>query len=257
MPGRHDDLARNRAVWTRTNEEYTDDSAALAWAKEEITWGVFGMPEEELGVLGDVAGLDVIELGCGTAYFSAWLAKRGARPVGVDVTPAQLETARRCMVETGVEFALVEASAEDVPLPDACFDLALSEHGASTWCDPYRWIPEAARLLRPGGRLVFMHTTPLAMICFPDVGDATTELLRPYFGMHRIEWTPEDGVEFQLTHGDWVDVLRRAGFEIDRLIELQAPEDATRHEHYSDFDPEWSRQWPAEEIWVAHKPAES
>ena len=63
--------------------------------EEEITWGVFGVPEREVGVLGDVSGLDVVELGCGTAYFSAWLARRGARPVGVDVTPAQLETARR------------------------------------------------------------------------------------------------------------------------------------------------------------------
>ena len=59
------------------------------------------MPEREVGVLGDVAGLDVIELGCGTAYFSAWLARQGARPVGVDVTPAQLETARRMQEETG------------------------------------------------------------------------------------------------------------------------------------------------------------
>ena len=66
-----------------------------------------------LGVLGDVSGLDVVELGCGTAYFSAWLARRGARPVGVDITPAQLETARRLMAETGIEFPLVEADAGD------------------------------------------------------------------------------------------------------------------------------------------------
>ncbi len=157
------------------------------------------------------------------------------------------------MAETGIEFPLVEASAEHVPLPNGSFDLALSEHGASTWCDPYRWIPEAARLLRPGGRLVFMLLTPLATICFPDVGDVTTELQRPYFGMHRIEWAPEDGVEFQLTHGDWIDVLRGAGFEIERLTELQTTEGATRHPHYSDHDPEWSRRWSAEEIWVARK----
>ncbi len=248
-----DYLAGNRAVWTQANAEYTDDQARRAWAQEEITWGVFSHSEQELSALGDVAGLDVVELGCGTAYFSAWLARRGARPVGVDITPAQLETARRCMADTGIEFPLVEASAEEVPLPDASFDLVLSEHGASTWCDPYRWIPEAARLLRPGGRLVFMHMTPLATICSPDVGDETTELQRPYFGLHRIEWTPEDGIEFQLTHGDWIEVLRKAGFEIERLIELRTPEGATRHDYYSDWDPEWSRSWPAEEIWVARK----
>jgi SAM-dependent methyltransferase len=248
-----DYVALNRERWTASNADYTDVDALRQWAKDEITWGVFGVPEAEIRALGEVSGLDVVELGCGTAYFSAWLAKRGARPVGVDVTPAQLETARRCMAETGIEFPLVEASAEDVPLPDASFDLALSEHGASTWCDPYRWIPEAARLLRPGGWLVFAHSTPFAFPHFPDVGDPSTELQRPYFGMHRFQWTPDDGVEFQLTYGGWIDVLRGAGFEIERLVELQAPADATRHEYYSDWDPEWSKRWPSEEIWVARR----
>ena len=89
-------------------------------------------------------------------------------------------------------------------MPDDSFDLALSEYGASVWADPYRWIPEAARLLRPGGRLVFLHGTPLAHLCYPDVGDATTQLQRPYFGLHSVQWTPEDGIEFQLTYGDWI-----------------------------------------------------
>jgi SAM-dependent methyltransferase len=250
-----DYVALNRERWTESNREYTDADALRSWEKPEITWGVFGVPEEELGVLGDLDGLDAVELGCGTAYFSAWLARRGARVVGVDVTPAQLETARRCMVETGIEVELLEASAEDVPLPDASFDLALSEHGASTWCDPYRWIPEAARLLRPGGRLVFCHSTPFFFPHLPEVGDPSRELQRPYFGMHRFQWTPEDGIEFQLTYGGWIDVLRGAGFEIERLVELQAPAAATRHEYYADWDPEWSRSWPSEEIWVARKPS--
>jgi SAM-dependent methyltransferase len=250
-----DYVALNRERWTRSNEDYTDRSAMRTWGRGDITWGVFGVPEDEVRVLGDVAGLDVVDLGCGTGYFSAWLAKRGARPVGVDVTPAQLETARRCMEETGIEFPLVEASAEEVPLPDESFDLALSEHGASNWCDPYRWIPEAARLLRTGGRLVFLHATPFAFVCFPEVGDATRELQRPYFGMHRFQWTPDDGIEFQLTYGGWIDVLRGAGLEIERLVELQVPERAERHQYYSDWDPEWGRHWPGEEIWVARKPA--
>jgi SAM-dependent methyltransferase len=248
-----DYVAQNRELWTTKNAEYTDPDARRAWAREEFTWGVFGIPETELRVLGDVDGLDLVELGCGTAYVSARLARLGARPVGVDPTPAQLETARRCMAETAIEFPLVEASAESVPLPDASFDLALSEHGASNWADPYRWIPEAARLLRPGGRRVFMHGTPLSFLCYPDVGDVTRELQRPYFGMHRFEWTPDSGVEFQLTYGGWIDVLRGAGLEIERLVELQAPEGAERHEYYSDHDPEWGRNWPIEEIWVARK----
>ena len=248
-------VARNRELWTTKNAEYTDPDARRAWAREDFSWGVFGVPEAEVDVLGDVDGLDVVELGCGTAYVSARLARMGARPVGVDPTPAQLETARRCMSETGIEFPLVEAYAESVPLPDASFDLAISEHGASNWADPYRWIPEAARLLRPGGRLVFIHGTPLSFLCYPDVGDVTKELQRPYFGMHRVEWTPETGVEFQLTYGGWIDVLRDAGLEVERLVELQAPADAARHAYYSDHDPEWARSWPMEEIWVARKPA--
>ena len=86
-------------------------------------------------MLGDVAGKDVIELGCGTAYFSAWLARRGARAGGW-TSPPRSSRRRGDAGETGIEFPLVEASAEDVPLPDASFDLVLSEYGASIWGDP-------------------------------------------------------------------------------------------------------------------------
>jgi len=131
-------LPGNVASWTKANAEFTDGAAPRQWAREEITWGVFGVPESTIGCVGDVAGLDVVELGCGTAYISAWLAKHGARPVGVDPTQAQLETARRMMRETGIEFPLVEAPGESVPLDDASFDLAVSEYGACLWADPYQ-----------------------------------------------------------------------------------------------------------------------
>src|ERR1700689_3117857 len=146
------EAAANRELWTRVNAEYTEEHAFRAWAAQEIAWGIFNVPETQVGVLGDVSGLDVVELGCGTAYLSAWLARRGARPVGVDLTAAQLDTARRCQDRFGISFPLGEAAAGDVPLPDAGFDLVVSECGASLWCDPSRWVPEAARLLRPGGR---------------------------------------------------------------------------------------------------------
>lgn len=250
-----DYVAENRALWTASNAQYTDEQADRAWRAEEITWGMFGNTETEVGVLGDVAGLDVVELGCGTAYFSAWLAGRGARPVGVDVTPAQLDTARRLQAETGISFPLIESSAEDVPLPDATFDLALSEYGASIWCDPYRWIPEAWRLLRPGGRLVFLCNSPLVMLCAVENEEATAErLLRPQREMHRMVW-PDGGVDFHLGHGDMFRVLRASGFEVENLIELYAPDGATTHEYYGFVTAEWARNWPAEEIWAARKPA--
>ena len=250
-----DYVAGNREIWTKTNAEFTDAEAERAWRDAEITWGIFGARESELGILGDVKGLDVVELGCGTAYFSSWLARRGARPVGVDVTPAQLDTARRLQGETGLEFPLIESGAEDVPLADASFDLALSEYGASIWCDPRRWIPEAHRLLRPGGRLVFMCETPLVLLCAVDVPDTTTDTLqRPQRGMYRFDW-PDGEVGFHLGHGDMFRVLRDSGFLVDDLIELYAPDDAETHPYYSYITADWARKWPAEEIWAARKPS--
>jgi SAM-dependent methyltransferase len=249
-----DYVARNRALWTRTNAEYTDRAAERAWSDRPFTWGVFGVPEAEVDALGDVAGLDVIELGCGTAYLSAWLARREARPVGVDVTPAQLDTARRMQEETGLVFRLVEASAEAVPLADASFDLAVSEYGASLWCDPARWVPEAARLLRSGGRLVFVTNSMLATLCVPwGPGPATESLQRPQRGIYAVAWEHEDGLEFHVGHGEWIDVLRRAGFEVERLVELFAPDDATDHPYYDTASVAWARKWPSEDLWVARK----
>jgi len=247
------DALRNREIWTQENAEYTGPKALDAWRQEEIRWGVFQVPEPEVGALPDVADKDVVELGCGTAYFSAWLAKRGARPVGVDVTPAQLATAARCQQELGIEFPLVEASAEDVPLPDASFDLALSEYGASIWCEPQRWVAEAARLLRPGGELVFLVNSTLAILCSPDEGKVAEQLQRPQFGMYRFEWLPDKEVNFYIPHGEWIRVLGERGFEIVALHELQAPADAEDHPHYEFVSAEWAKKWPSEDIWRARK----
>src|SRR4029079_10017316 len=153
-----DSLAKNIEQWTKNNEEALEARAPQRWARTSVTWGVFGIREEDLGSpLGDVRGLDVVELGCGTAYFSAILAKLGAKPVGVDPTPAQLATARRMQKESVITFPMVQAPGERVPLPDASFDLAVSEYGASLWAVPERWIAEAARLLRPRRRPRVMH----------------------------------------------------------------------------------------------------
>ena len=247
-----DDAARNRELWTRSNAEHTGARARAAWAKEEIDWGVFAIPESEVHVLGDVRGLDVVELGCGTAYVSAWLAKRGAKPIGVDVTPAQLETARAMQIEFGLEFPLIEADAAATGLPDASADLVISEYGASIWVDPYRWIPEASRLLRAGGELVFLRNSTLVILCSPDGDEPAGELLaRPQFGLHRLDcW---DGVEFHLAHGDWIRLLRANDFEILDLVELQAPVTAETHEYYDYVSGDWAKKWPAEEIWRARK----
>jgi len=245
-------VPRNVEVWTKVNAEYTGPRARESWAQDDLDWSVFGIPESQLGVLGDVAGLDVVDLGCGTAYLSAWLAKRGARPVGVDPTPAQLATAREMQDEFDLHFPLVEAVAEDVPLADASFDLAISHYGASIWADPYRWIPEAARLLRPGGRLVFLRNSPISIICMSLEG-ITEQLQRPQRELGRLEWPDTHEVEFHLPHGELIDLLRANGFTVERLLELYAPEGAETHAYYAYVTPEWASKWPAEEIWVARK----
>lgn len=258
MPGDPEYAGTNRAHWTLANARYTDAHAVEAWARPEVTWGVWHQPEARIGALPEVAGLDVIELGCGTGYFGAWLKRLGAgRVLGVDITPAQLATARRLNEQTGLDLEFVEANAESVPLPDGSFDLAVSEYGASIWCDPYRWIPEAGRLLRPGGELVFLATSTLATLCAPDVGPTVTERLqRPQRGLHRLEWREEDGdssIEFALGHGEMFRVLRVNGFDVLDLIELYAPDGATDHPYYSFIPAAWAGRWPAEEIWRARK----
>ncbi len=233
--------------------------ASRAWSQDEPTWGMLRIPDSSAHALPDsVAGLDVIELGCGTAYFSALLARRGARPVGVDNSPKQLATVRRMQAQFGIDFPLHLVNAEELPFSDASFDLAISEYGASIWCDPGKWIPEAARVLRPGGQLIFLVNGVLVMLCSgpEDTEDMPIDgcFRRPYFGMHRFEWPDSDGVEFHLNHGDMIRRLRSSGFAIEDLIELQAPADTGRATPLIPYVPdEWARQWSAEEIWCVRK----
>jgi SAM-dependent methyltransferase len=245
----------NRDAWTKSNERYTDGRAEAEWAQEEISWGVWHTLESAVKVLPDVRGKDVVELGCGTAYVGAWLKRRGARRVvGVDITPAQLTTAQRLNRKTGLGLELVEANAENVPLRDGSFDLAVSEYGASIWCDPLKWIPEAARLLRSGGELVFLRNSTVSMLCMPDTGKVAEALQRPQRGMYRLEWTDDDpGVEFHLGSGDLIRLLRTTGFEILDLVEVFASEDASDHAEYAYVPAAWARRWPAEEIWRVRK----
>jgi SAM-dependent methyltransferase len=250
-----DYVPQNVEVWTKINAEYTDEAARSSWANESIHWGIWGVPESELRILGDLEGVDAVELGCGTAYMSAKLARRGARVVGVDPTPAQLDTARRMQAEFGLEFPLVEAVGEHVPLRDSSFDIVHSEYGASIWADPYRWIPEAARLLRARGRLIFLRNSTLLVLCQQLEPPAGERLVRAQHGLHKIEWPDTGEVEFHLGHGEWIDLLRENGFEVERLIELYAPDDAETHQYHDNVTADWARKWPAEEIWVARKRA--
>jgi SAM-dependent methyltransferase len=246
----------NRAYWNDLAASYEADGVAK-WAAEEPTWGIWSVRESELGVLpDDLDGLDAIELGCGTGYVSAWLARRGAHPTGIDNSEEQLATARGLQGRFGLEFPLLHGNAERVPIADESFDLAISEYGASIWCDPHEWIPEAARLLRPGGQLIFLVNGILQMLCDPDEGEdvpAGERLVRPLFGMHRMVWSEGPAsVEFHLPHGELIALLRRSGLQVEELIEVRPPADATSR--YTHVSLEWSRRWPCEEVWKARKP---
>jgi SAM-dependent methyltransferase len=251
-----DHVRRNRAEWDQWAADFVANGE-VSWrlGPGDEKWGIWDIPERELHLLpDDLAGKDTIELGCGTGYVSAWLARRGARPVGIDNSEAQLATARRLQAEHGIEFPLLHGNAEQVPYPDASFDLAISEYGASIWADPYAWIPEAARLLRSGGRLIFLINATLLMLCMPDEEHAATnELVRPMRGLHRLEWSEDDSVNFALGYGDWIRLLRANGFEIEDLRELwPAPGAKT---DFPFVTPEWAAQWPSEEVWIARKRA--
>jgi SAM-dependent methyltransferase len=249
-------VADNRAAWDAWAHEYVA-AGERSWRRlpGEETWGIYGVPESVVRMLpDDLAGRDAIELGCGTGYVSAWMARRGARVVGIDNSPRQLETAARLQVEHGIDFPLLLGNAERVPYPDASFDFAISEYGAALWADPAAWVPEAARLLRPGGRLAFLTNHVVAYLCTPDLeADPVGEqLLRPMFGMGRTTWPDADGaVEFHPTHGDWIRLLVASGFEIEDLVEPQIPEGATTSYQWMPYT--WARQWPCEEIWKVRK----
>lgn len=255
MNGLPEHVRRNRVLWDDWAQKYAAGGED-GWAQETPTWGIWSVPESHLHMFPeDLTGKDVIELGCGTAYVSSWLARRGARVVGIDNSEAQLATARRLQRQYGLDFPLVHGNAEAVPCPDASFDFAISEYGACLWADPQRWVPEAARLLRQGGQLVFLVNSFLMLLCMPEEDEvaATNRLLRPAFDLSRIEWPGAHGVEFHLSHGEWIRLLRRVGFEIEELVEVRPETTATTRSPFVTL--EWARQWPCEEVWKVRRRA--
>ncbi len=239
--------ASNKAMWDDYSDEYQAKHGSDLAASGGFAWGTTQIPESELHVLGDVAGLDMLEFGCGAAQWSIALARLGARPVGLDLSERQLHHARTLMADAGVDFPLVHASAEAVPLPDASFDVVFCDHGAMNFADPYRTVPEVARLLRPGGLFAFNHPTPIETICWPlDAEEVGDRLALGYFGMHRFD----DGAEvfFNLPYGEWIRLFRANGFVVEDLIEPEVKPDATSS-YRSAASLAWAGRWPAEEIW--------
>jgi SAM-dependent methyltransferase len=247
-PGR---IQRNRALWADVHEQFTGGDAARRWSEPGVSWGLFRQPESAIGALGPVSGRSVLEIGCGTAYLSAWLARAGATVVGLDLSHEQLGTAQACQSRFGPCFPLVESDGEELPFADRSFDLVVSEYGAAPWCDPARWLPEAARVLAPEGRLVFLTNSPLAAMTVPDAGGpAGDRLLRGPLDLASVEW-PGGGLEHHPGHGEWIRLLTESGFRLEGLRELTPPATAADPEYYEIVTADWGRRWPAEDLWSA------
>lgn len=247
-----DYVAVNRDVWDADAPNWVSVGEEL-WALEVPRWGNWGHPDEGLALLPeDMRGLTAIELGCGTAYVSGWMARRGAQVTAIDVSPAQLETARSLAAKHGADIAFIEGNAEATGLPDAAFDFAISEYGAAIWCPPDVWLREAWRLLRPGGRLVFLGNHPLSLICSPlDGAPCDQTLHRPYRDMWGADWTQVEiepsGVCFNLTMGDWMALFSEIGFDVRKYDEVYAPDwaDGVR----GSVPAEWAKIYPLEQVW--------
>jgi SAM-dependent methyltransferase len=251
-----DHVAHNRDFWDADAGDYQRAHGSQLDATRPKGWGVWHLAESELGVLGEVRGLDVLELGCGAAQWSQQLAAEGAHVVGLDLSSGQLAFARH----TAPALPLVLADAERTPFAGDSFDVVFCDHGAMSFCDPARTVPEVARLLRPeGGRVprpvvLRGYTAPTALRywCYDAKHDEVgRKLKQQMFGRRR--WDAPDGtVDFAIGHGEWIARFRAHGFVIEDLLELRPPKHA--HTTYDDYVPlRWARQWPAEEIWRVRK----
>jgi SAM-dependent methyltransferase len=245
----------NRLLWNQDADDYQRRNAPQIREQAfsgDLAWGLWAIPESRLGVLGEVAGKDVLELGCGGAQWSMALARRGARPVGLDLSERQLGHGRRLMREAGVRFPLVHGDAERVPFGDGSFDVVFADHGAFSFADPYRTVPESARVLRRGGLLAFNHLSPIYQVATPMEADhAGDRLVYDYFGLRRLQG-PDGTVEFDLPYGAWIRLFRDCGLVVEDLIEPRPAADATST--YRDAaDLAWARRWPAECIWRARR----
>jgi ubiquinone/menaquinone biosynthesis C-methylase UbiE len=238
----------NRGMWNHHSRAYDRTHGATLARHGGRAWGFWRLPERTLGLLGPVRGRRILEIGCGAARWSAGLRRAGAHPVGLDLSEQQLAAAVRVTGRRGASVPLVHGSATSLPFRSGSFDAAFSDWGALTFADPHAAIPEAARVLRPGGRLVFATSSPWRSVTQSRRSFRMGRTLRfPYFGLRRIRYPDE--VNYQLPYGVWIDLFRRSGLSVERLLEWR-PAPRERTTYLTASESRFARDWPLESIWV-------
>src|SRR3954452_15796442 len=223
----------------------------------DFVWGPENLREGTAGLLGDVAGRRVLEVGCGAAQCSRWLQGRGAHPVAFDLSAGQLAQARAINARTGAVVPNVQADAQRLPFADAAFDLACSAYGAVPFvADSGEVMREVAPVLRPGGRWVFSTTHPFRWCFLDDPGPAGLVVESSYFDRRAYVEQDDDGtatyVEHHRTIGDRVREIVAAGLVLDDLVEPEWPDG---HEQaWSQWSPLRGRLMPGTAVFVTHKP---
>ncbi|TSD98049.1 class I SAM-dependent methyltransferase [Skermania sp. ID1734] len=224
----------SRAWWDADAADYHrthGEFLGVDTAEGEFVWCPEGLHEEDVELLGPVVGKRILEVGCGSAPCSRWLAAHGASPVGIDIS-------MRMLAFGAGGVPLVQANAEALPFADASFDAACSAFGAIPFvADSAGVMREVARVLRPGGRWVFAVNHPIRWIFPDDPGPAGLTATIPYFDRTPYVEVDADGVPTYVEHhrtiGDRVREIVGAGFRLLDIIEPEWPEG---------FDREWG-QW--------------
>lgn len=242
-------LHANRRHWNLISRAYQDDHDPQIGAAPRL-WSMFAVPDAQLRALGEVTSKRVLELGCGAGQWSRSLAAEGAVVVGLDLSEAQLAAATQAL---GARYPLVQGAAEQLPFAPDSFDVVFCDHGGLSWAPPHLAVPEAARVLRRSGRLVFAATSPWFTVCYnSDTDKVTAQLRLDYFGLGAIA-EDHGAATYQLTYGGWIRTLRAAGLIIEDLIEPR-PSPGMRSGYMETDPPNWACHWPAEMLWITRKP---
>ena len=219
----------NGPDWDRYADEYQASHGEFL-GDAGFVWGPEGLTEAEAGVLGPLAGRDVLEVGSGAGQCSRWVRTQGGRAFGLDLSHRQLQHSRRIDQDTGVAVPSVRGTATELPFADDSFDVVFSSFGALQFVsDIQAAVAETARVLRRGGRYAFSITHPTRWMFPDDPGEAGLVASQSYWDRTPyVEVDDASGrvayVEHHRTLGDWVALLAGAGFVITDLREPEWPE---------------------------------